>query len=48
MAFARERGATELMMPAEVLVVPALPLLGSGKTDFAGLEKLVKEKAAVA
>jgi len=46
MAFARGRGATELMMPSEVLVVPALPLLGSGKTDFAGLGKLVAEKAA--
>lgn len=47
MAFARERGATELMMPGEVLVVPALPLLGSGKTDFAGLGKLVQERAVV-
>lgn len=46
MGFARGRGATELMMPSEVMVVPALPLLGSGKTDFAGLSKLVKEKVA--
>lgn len=46
MAFARGRGATELMIPSEVLVVPGLPLLGSGKTDFAALAKLVEEKVA--
>ncbi|WP_370677541.1 acyl-[ACP]--phospholipid O-acyltransferase [Pleomorphomonas sp. PLEO] len=48
MAFARGRGATELMVPSEVLVVPGLPLLGSGKTDFAALGKLVEAHAVEA
>ncbi len=42
-AFAREAGASELMVPAEVHVVPAVPLLGSGKLDFAGVTRLVRE-----
>ena len=41
----RERGATELMMPSEVMVLPAMPLLGSGKTDYVTLGKLVAEAA---
>jgi len=47
-AFARSRGANDLMIPSEVLVVPALPLLGSGKTDFAALGRLVEAKTASA
>ncbi len=39
-AHARSRGATELMVPAEIHVVAAVPLLGSGKVDFAGVQKL--------
>ena len=42
--FARSRGASEMMVPAEVLIVEKLPLLGSGKIDYAGLQKLVNEK----
>jgi acyl-[acyl-carrier-protein]-phospholipid O-acyltransferase/long-chain-fatty-acid--[acyl-carrier-protein] ligase len=40
LAFARARGATELMVPAEIRVIPAVPLLGSGKIDFAGVQRL--------
>ena len=43
-AYMKAHGATEIMMPAEILVVDALPLLGSGKMDFAGLGKLVRER----
>ncbi len=46
-AHMKARGATELMMPAEVLVVDALPLLGSGKTDYVELNRLVREKLAI-
>ena len=42
--FARSRGASEMMVPAEVLIVEKLPLLGSGKVDYAALQKLVNEK----
>ncbi len=42
----RERGATELMMPADVIVFDKMPLLGSGKTDYVELNKLVAEFTA--
>lgn len=43
-SFAKSKGAAELMVPAEVLVVPAVPVLGSGKLDFAGVGRLVRER----
>jgi acyl-[acyl-carrier-protein]-phospholipid O-acyltransferase / long-chain-fatty-acid--[acyl-carrier-protein] ligase len=42
--FAKSRGLTELMMPAEILVVDKIPLLGSGKPDFVSATKLVAER----
>lgn len=39
-SFAKSRGAADLMVPAEV-VVDSVPLLGSGKVDFAALGRLV-------
>jgi acyl-[acyl-carrier-protein]-phospholipid O-acyltransferase/long-chain-fatty-acid--[acyl-carrier-protein] ligase len=42
LAFARARGATELMVPAEVRVVEAVPLLGSGKIDFVAVQRLAE------
>jgi acyl-[acyl-carrier-protein]-phospholipid O-acyltransferase/long-chain-fatty-acid--[acyl-carrier-protein] ligase len=44
--FARSHGATELMMPAEIVYMEKLPLLGSGKTDNVTLTRLMKERAA--
>ncbi len=46
MAFARERGASELMFPGEIMVLDKLPLLGSGKVDMVTLAGLVKERMA--
>ena len=43
-AHMKARGATELMMPAEIMIVDALPLLGSGKTDYVELDKMVRAK----
>jgi len=48
LAFARTKGAAELMIPAEVLVVDAVPLLGSGKLDFSGVTRLVRETLGAA
>ena len=37
------KGASEIMAPAIVLVLEALPLLGSGKTDYVKLAQVMKE-----
>jgi acyl-[acyl-carrier-protein]-phospholipid O-acyltransferase/long-chain-fatty-acid--[acyl-carrier-protein] ligase len=42
--FARSRGASEMMVPSEVLIVEKLPLLGSGKIDYVALQSLVRER----
>jgi acyl-[acyl-carrier-protein]-phospholipid O-acyltransferase/long-chain-fatty-acid--[acyl-carrier-protein] ligase len=44
-AFARARGASEMMVPAEVLILEKLPLLGSGKIDNITLTNFVRERA---
>jgi acyl-[acyl-carrier-protein]-phospholipid O-acyltransferase / long-chain-fatty-acid--[acyl-carrier-protein] ligase len=44
-AFARARGASEMMVPAEVLIMQKLPLLGSGKVDNMALTNFVRERA---
>ena len=45
-SFAKKRGASDLMIPAEVATVDAVPLLGSGKIDFAGVTQLVEARQA--
>ncbi|MEA3021411.1 MAG: hypothetical protein QOK01_263, partial [Alphaproteobacteria bacterium] len=39
------RGASEMMVPSELVSVEKLPLLGSGKIDHAALQRLVSERA---
>jgi acyl-[acyl-carrier-protein]-phospholipid O-acyltransferase/long-chain-fatty-acid--[acyl-carrier-protein] ligase len=34
------------MLPAEVIVVEKVPVLGSGKLDFAGVTRMVRERFA--
>ena len=46
-AFAKAKGVAELMVPSEVIVAGDIPLLGSGKLDFAGVKRLVEERLAV-
>ncbi len=45
-AFAKSKGASDLMVPAEVVVMEKIPVLGTGKIDMVGVAKLVKERAA--
>ena len=45
-AFARRRGAAELMTPAEFVHMEKLPLLGSGKVDNMAVTKLMRERFA--
>jgi acyl-[acyl-carrier-protein]-phospholipid O-acyltransferase/long-chain-fatty-acid--[acyl-carrier-protein] ligase len=40
-SYAKAQGASDLMVPAEVMIVDKLPLLGSGKVDLAGVARLV-------
>ena len=44
-AFAKSKGASDLMVPAEVVVLDKLPVLGTGKIDMVGVAKLVKDRA---
>jgi acyl-[acyl-carrier-protein]-phospholipid O-acyltransferase/long-chain-fatty-acid--[acyl-carrier-protein] ligase len=46
LAYAKSRGAADLMIPSEIIVVDQLPLLGSGKTDFVGAGKLARDRIA--
>ncbi|MER9273105.1 acyl-[ACP]--phospholipid O-acyltransferase [Mesorhizobium sp. M0643] len=41
LAFAKANGAMDLMVPAGVRVVAKVPVLGSGKLDFAAVTKMV-------
>jgi acyl-[acyl-carrier-protein]-phospholipid O-acyltransferase/long-chain-fatty-acid--[acyl-carrier-protein] ligase len=43
--YAREHGASDLMMPSEILILDKMPMLGSGKVDLLILAKLVLERA---
>ena len=44
LAFARARGASEMMVPTEVLILEKLPVLGSGKIDHLALTAFVRER----
>ncbi|ACL59380.1 acyl-[ACP]--phospholipid O-acyltransferase [Methylobacterium nodulans] len=47
LAHARAHGASELMVPAEILTVDRLPQLGSGKTDFAAVTQLARARTSL-
>jgi acyl-[acyl-carrier-protein]-phospholipid O-acyltransferase/long-chain-fatty-acid--[acyl-carrier-protein] ligase len=42
---ARAQKLTELMVPRQILKIDALPVLGTGKTDYVTLNRLAREKA---
>src|SRR5215213_2653783 len=46
LAFARSKGASELVIPTEIVVMEKLPLLGSGKVDNLSLTSIPRERAA--
>jgi acyl-[acyl-carrier-protein]-phospholipid O-acyltransferase/long-chain-fatty-acid--[acyl-carrier-protein] ligase len=45
---AKSLGAPELAVPRIVLCVPAIPLLGTGKTDYVRLKHMAEAPAAPA
>ena len=44
-AYARQHGVADVAIPAEVVVVDALPLLGSGKLDHPAVGRMMHERA---
>jgi acyl-[acyl-carrier-protein]-phospholipid O-acyltransferase/long-chain-fatty-acid--[acyl-carrier-protein] ligase len=47
LSFARACGASEMMVPSEVLILEKLPLLGSGKIDHVALTAFVRDRATL-
>jgi acyl-[acyl-carrier-protein]-phospholipid O-acyltransferase/long-chain-fatty-acid--[acyl-carrier-protein] ligase len=45
-AFAKSRGASDLMIPSDILVVEKIPVLGTGKVDNVAVAKLALEQFA--
>lgn len=45
-AFAKNHGVTELAIPRKIIVVEEIPLLGTGKTDYGGVQRKVEEAMA--
>jgi acyl-[acyl-carrier-protein]-phospholipid O-acyltransferase/long-chain-fatty-acid--[acyl-carrier-protein] ligase len=43
-AWMKSKGAAEYMAPAVVLVLETMPLLGSGKTDYVELSRIVRDR----
>jgi acyl-[acyl-carrier-protein]-phospholipid O-acyltransferase/long-chain-fatty-acid--[acyl-carrier-protein] ligase len=41
-AYARENGIGELSVPRDIRIVDQIPLLGTGKTDYVGVQKMVQ------
>ncbi len=41
-AFARETGIAELLVPKDIRIVDQLPVLGTGKTDYLGVQKMAE------
>jgi acyl-[acyl-carrier-protein]-phospholipid O-acyltransferase/long-chain-fatty-acid--[acyl-carrier-protein] ligase len=46
-AHAKRAGVTELMLPDDIVHVDAMPVLGSGKTDYPATSALVRARLAV-
>ena len=44
--YAKSKGLSELMLPSEIMIVPAIPLLGSGKPDMVSAQALAKDRAS--
>ena len=44
-SFAKVRGASDVAIPAEVVVLDAIPMLGTGKVDQVSVVKLAQERA---
>jgi acyl-[acyl-carrier-protein]-phospholipid O-acyltransferase/long-chain-fatty-acid--[acyl-carrier-protein] ligase len=43
-AYAKEHGIAELSVPRNIKVIDAIPVLGTGKTDYVTIQKMVSEQ----
>ena len=48
LAYAQARGFAELWVPRVIMTVAAIPVLGSGKTDFPATLAMVRETRSIA
>jgi acyl-[acyl-carrier-protein]-phospholipid O-acyltransferase/long-chain-fatty-acid--[acyl-carrier-protein] ligase len=46
LAWAHANGAPEIAVPKKVIPLPEIPVLGTGKTDYASLQRLAEEQSA--
>jgi acyl-[acyl-carrier-protein]-phospholipid O-acyltransferase/long-chain-fatty-acid--[acyl-carrier-protein] ligase len=46
LAFAKMQGMAELSVPRSILIVDAIPILGTGKVDFRATQALAKSRLA--
>ena len=44
----REIGVPELIVPARIVRVPEVPLLGTGKTDYVAIQRMAESEARAA
>jgi acyl-[acyl-carrier-protein]-phospholipid O-acyltransferase/long-chain-fatty-acid--[acyl-carrier-protein] ligase len=44
-AWAQNHGVSELAVPRKILIVPAIPVLATGKTDYVAVEKMARDEA---
>ncbi len=47
LAYAKTQGVPELWVPKAIMVVDAIPVLGSGKADYAGAQRLVEDRISL-
>ena len=45
LAWAQNHGVSELAVPRKILIIPAIPVLGTGKTDYVAVEKFARVEA---
>jgi acyl-[acyl-carrier-protein]-phospholipid O-acyltransferase / long-chain-fatty-acid--[acyl-carrier-protein] ligase len=48
LAWAHANGAPEIAVPKKVIPLPQIPVLGTGKTDYASLQRMAEEQSAAA
>jgi acyl-[acyl-carrier-protein]-phospholipid O-acyltransferase/long-chain-fatty-acid--[acyl-carrier-protein] ligase len=47
-AWAQNHGVSELAIPRKILIIPEIPVLATGKTDYVAVQKLAVSEAQIA